>query len=327
MGKNEIRIKSRGSNRSGIGASKSKDINFRQQQQNEEIKRNILKSKKRGIFNNDGDFDENNDDISDENSGDEEEGRTSIIQDRKVKTIQSIPAEVPPPSLSIKRKKKKGKKERQQEKKEGKTNKITCNKIDSEINDGIDHLDDESNEKQNNDNQPNEDTQVNNTATTVIATKRKRRKIRSHQKNIRKDKRSKEGKPNELNPNLPGHLYGGRPLTPATRQLLQLKPPKQRNKSIMSLDKSVGEDGFGGVALVKDSVAINGLAVDDWLHNDDDPDKDNTNKNENTKVGEDESLHDKVEDNSLIVSRNGKHKTKKKIVKKKTKKSKYKNLR
>lgn len=56
--------------------------------------------------------------------------------------------------------------------------------------------------------------------------KRKRRKIRSRQKNIRKDNRSVDEKPAHL---VPGNRnYQGRPMTQATREKLNLPPPKKK---------------------------------------------------------------------------------------------------
>jgi len=60
-------------------------------------------------------------------------------------------------------------------------------------------------------------------------TKRKRKKVRSRQKNIRKDNRSVDEKPDYL---IPGsENYQGRPMTPATREKLNLPPRKKKQKS------------------------------------------------------------------------------------------------
>jgi len=263
---------SKQSKRMGIGAVKKFSSTDRsiQKEREENVKNLVLKKTQKRKRNQD----ENEEEEYDESDKDEkeieedEEGRTSVIKDRdeKPKPIsltKSVTDEYS--TAGKKKKKKKGKKERQKDKEfeqikqDGKT--IESSLLENQTPTVMDPTADET-------------SAVNEEDINIEKPKRKKRpKIRSKQKNIRKDTRSLSIKPSELNPNLPGHLYHGRPLTKETREILQLKPKiKKSTNSYNGGDRNEGE----GV----------GLAVDDWLHDGDDNPEDvgvKARNNENSK--------------------------------------------
>eukprot|EP00956_Cyclotella_meneghiniana_P022286 scaffold41942_cov72-Cyclotella_meneghiniana.AAC.6 len=123
-------------------------------------------------------------------SSDDEEGRTSVVKERKRKNHQLNPVETVTTADNPKSKKKKGKKER------------------ASASTGI--TDD--------DNKSKAMTEEGND--TVERKKPKRKKARSKQKNIRKDSRTESDRPSYLNVGSSG--YAGRPLTSATKEKLGL---------------------------------------------------------------------------------------------------------
>jgi hypothetical protein len=259
---------------------------------------------KRGRAGDDEDYDGDDattghEDRSDDDEGDEEEGRTSAVKSRAPKrTFDAAAASMSEQAAKKKKKKKKaGKKERAAEA-------VGDAEARAEAKDNEGPEADAIADKDKGQDNDNDDA-----ANAQIKTKRKRKKVRSRQKNIRKDNRPARDKPAHLV--LGTGNYGGRALTPETRQAMNLpeSKAKQRAKRLLKEGRDHGdvntdiyEDDHEGSGSGGGDVGL-GLAVDNML----------------------------VDDLGVAAGIDGGHQgpgvSKEKQPKKKKKKSKFKNLR
>ena len=199
-------------------------------------------------------------DWNDDDEGDEEEGRTSAVRSRVPKrTFDAAAALISEqPAKKKKKKKKAGRKERA-------AAALVAEAEDQAGDNGDADANNDNEQGIDNDDAANEQTKTN---------KRKRKKVRSRQKNIRKDNRPAREKPAHLI--LGTGNYGGRALTPETRQAMNLPESraKQRAKRLLKEGGGHGDDGNADIHDDHDresgdgrgggSVGL-GLAVDDML--------------------------------------------------------------
>lgn len=194
--------------RMGVGSSKSvMTTNNKTVLENEAVKTRLLRIGGNNKDNNDYDNGDGKDAVDDNDDDDEEDaGRTGIATDTVSTPIsvafqsQTINQTTSTSSETTNGTKKLGKKERSRRMLEERITAVS----------GDQHPCTDSNSGETERGRDN-------------SQKRKRKKVRSKQKNIRKDTRSDDAKPKHLQV---GKFYGGRPLTAATRQKLNLPTPR-----------------------------------------------------------------------------------------------------
>lgn len=168
----------------------------------------------------------------DDDGDDEDEGGRTAIDDKAAASVPvSAAGLVNETTVAVGKKKKKGKKERQREMEEAAQT-------------------EESSSKQGKDAEASEPA-LTEEEPSQPSKKKKRRKIRSRQKNIYKDNRAEK----------PSHLiqgqdnFRGRPLTPATRQRMNLPDPSENKPWKSSWDGEANQDdGVDSMPLAIDAV-------------------------------------------------------------------------
>lgn len=308
----------------------------------EETRKKILSiGKKKRKFHGDNESDEEDEKelVEDDSDDDEGEGRTTAVKTKKPQSS------LPPPSPLLmdpstnskknkkKKKKKAGKKERlakmaeADEKENEELNTIPVDKDTAE--EKMVETTAETSDANANDATVQDDDKNEAVPKDRPSSKRKRRKIRSKQKNIRKDNRTTAEKPEHLRKEK--NFYSGRPLTKETRTFMNM--PQSRTVTLKQQKEKYGDSNKEKEAW---DATDSGLGIDDMMTTTEDASNDASNENADADADGVPTVEKPIsnptsglEDSGVIIQETKKEEAKPTPTitkKKKTKKSKYKNL-